>query len=174
MALLGSPILFQWILQGRYNGGLSVLPMTLVYCIWFSLFTIAQDYLWVAEKGKLATLAVGIGLAANVTLNILLIPVLGLSGAVLATTCGNLLTIVLILSLNHFCGCRTDVGIWLVAMIPFVLLFSPWFAAIVVAVVGVIGFFTPWIFGNDEKTQIASAWCSCQAKIRQLIGSSTF
>ncbi len=172
LVLWGSPILFDWILQGRYSGGLAVLPMTLVYCIWFSLFTIAQEYLWVAEKGKLATLAVGIGLAANILLNILLIPPLGLSGAVLATTVGNLLAIVLILLLNHFCGCRTDVGIWLVATIPLILLLSPWIAAVVVSLVCVFGCLTPWIFSEDEKTQIRSVWSSCQSRIRHIVGGS--
>lgn len=170
--LLGSPILFDWILQGRYNAGLAILPMTLVYCIWFSLFTIAQDYLWVAEKGRLATAAVGIGLAANILLNILLIPSMGLSGAVLATTFGNLLTICLILTLNHFCGCRTDVGIWLVSFIPLVLLLSPWIAILTVAGAGMLGCFTPWIFSDDEKTEILSLRNSCQAKIRRLVTGS--
>jgi PST family polysaccharide transporter len=174
LVLLGSPILFEWILQGRYNAGLAILPMTLVYCIWFSLFTIAQDYLWVAEKGKLATAAVGMGLAANILLNILLIPSMGLSGAVLATTCGNLLTIILMLTLNHFCGCRTDVGIWLVAIIPLVLLLSPWIASIGVAVAGLLGCFTPWIFSDDEKTEILSICNSCQSKIRRAIGGSNY
>ena len=72
--LVVSPLLFDVVLQGKFNDGLSVLPMTLVYCIWYSLVTVGQDYLWCREKGKWACLAVLIGLGVNVVLNFALIP----------------------------------------------------------------------------------------------------
>ncbi len=122
--LLLSPILFEWILEGRYNDGLAVLPLTLVYCIWFGIHTIGQDYLWVAEKGKWATFATGLGLLVNLGLNMLLIPIFGLLGAVLATAAGNLLIVILLFTLNHRLGCKTDIGIWLCAAIPLILLLS--------------------------------------------------
>ncbi len=164
--VLTSPIFFDWILQGRYNDGLAVLPLTLVYCTWFSLFTVGQDYLWVAEKGKLATLAVGLGLVANIILNVILIPWCGLSGAVIATTVGNFLVVLLILWLNHRHGCRTDLGIWLISVLPLVLLLGPTIACSVLLGVVVVGHQTNWIFSSAEKQQGLAVWERFVAKYR--------
>ncbi len=49
--LVAAPLLFSWLLQGKYDQGLAVLPWTLSYCVWFSITMIAQNYLWCAEKG---------------------------------------------------------------------------------------------------------------------------
>ena len=152
--LLLSPILFEWILDGRYDDGLAVLPLTLVYCIWYSLHTIGQDYLWVSENGKWATVATGLGLVANLGLNMLLIPILGLHGAVLATASGNLLIVVLLFCLNHRLGCRADLGIWLCAAIPLILLLGKPLA--VVAAIGllVVCVSTNVFFSKAERIEI--------------------
>jgi len=169
--LMTAPIFFDWILQGRYNDGLAVLPLTLVYCTWFSLFTVGQDYLWVAEKGKLATLAVGFGLVANVVLNVVLIPWCGLSGAVIATTVGNFLVVLLILWLNHRHGCPTDLGIWLISALPLVLLLSPAVACLVLLGVVGVAYQTNWILSRDEKQQGFAAWESLLAKYRRTLAN---
>ena len=103
LILLLSPILFEHILQGRYSDGLAVLPITLVYCIWFSLMAIGQDYLWVAEKGKWASLGLGVGLILNVVFNMMLIPQYGLFGAVYATAIGNGAIVLIIFAANYRC-----------------------------------------------------------------------
>ena len=152
--MLMAPILFDWILEGRYNDGLAVLPMTLVYCIWFGLHTIGQDYLWIAEKGKWATFATAIGLVANLGLNMALIPILGLHGAVMATAAGNLLIVVLLFSLNHRLGCKTDAGIWLSAFVPLILVLDkPLAIASAVALIGIcVG--TNLFFSHAERMEI--------------------
>ncbi len=166
LVLLASPILFDWILQGKYNAGLAVLPMTMVYCIWFSLHTVGQDFLWVAEKGKWATLAIAAGLVINVILNVLLIPSMGISGAVLATTCGNAVAISLILIMNHAWGCKTDVGIWLIAGTPLCLLLPWWGSCIILTTIGSLGYFTNWVFNAQEKVQIVDLFHNIQSKLR--------
>ena len=154
--MLLSPILFDWILEGRYNDGLAVLPMTLVYCIWFGLHTIGQDYLWVAEKGKWATGATAIGLAVNLGLNMALIPHVGLHGAVMATAAGNLMIVVLLFSLNHRLGCKTDTGIWLCAAVPLILLLSKPLAIAAAVALIVICVGTNLFFSHTERLEIFS------------------
>lgn len=154
LVLLLSPLFFDWLLQGRYNDGRAVLPMTLVYCIWFSMYTVGQDYLWVANKGRLATIAVGLGLLANVGLNMVLIPVWGLSGAVVATTAGNLFVVILILACNHWHGCPTDRGIWLISLVPPILLAPIWAAIIVLLATGLFAWRSNLMFSRIEKEQI--------------------
>ncbi len=154
LVLLLSPLLFNVILQGRYNGGLSVLPLTLVYCIWFGLSTVAQDYLWVAEKGKWATLIGVAGLVVNILLNMILIPLIGLPGAVIGTACGNATLVVLVIGLNHRFGCRSDTGIWLCAAIPLILLLNTPLAVLAMVAVLVFCVFSDWILSVEEKSDL--------------------
>ena len=153
--LLMSPILFEWILEGRYNDGLAVLPLTLVYCIWFGIHVIGQDYLWVAEKGKWATFAAAFGLVINLALNMLLIPIFGLLGAVLATAAGNLLIVILLFALNHRLGCKTDLGIWLCAAIPLMLLLSKPLAVGAGILLLILCVTTNLFFSQTERQEIA-------------------
>jgi len=152
--MLLAPILFDWILEGRYNDGLAVLPMTLVYCIWFSLHTIGQDYLWVAEKGKWATFATALGLVVNLGLNMALIPIVGLHGAVMATAAGNLMIVVLLFCLNHRLGCKTDTGIWLCAAVPLILLLSKPLAIVAGIALLAICVGTNLFFSHAERLEI--------------------
>lgn len=154
LVLFLAPILFEGIFQGKYNDGLAVLPMTLVYCIWFALFTVAQNYLWVAEKGKWAAIAVAIGLGTNIVLNMLLIPKYGLQGAVLATTLGNAANLILIFIGNHKFGCRADLGVWLSSLLPLLLLLPLDGAATGFAVLMIAAFMTEWFLSADEKRDI--------------------
>ncbi len=166
LVLIASSFFFDTILQGRYNDGLAVLPLTLVYCIWFSLYTVGQDYLWVAEKGKLATLAVGTGLVANILLNMLFIPYWGLAGAVWATTIGNLIVLLLILVMNHCSGCHTDLGIWLISGTPLVLLLTPWLATLMLVGLCIVAHRTDWLFSPDEKQQGLVVWQGLRSKLK--------
>ncbi|MDG2223970.1 MAG: oligosaccharide flippase family protein, partial [Rubripirellula sp.] len=119
--LLLSPFIFDGFLQGRYNSGLSILPLALVYCIWMSIAILAQDFLWVAEKGRLPSLAMIIGLAANIGLNAVMVPRLGLYGAVAATAAANAVVLIAIYLLNMREGWEIDKGVWLLSLFPLVL-----------------------------------------------------
>ena len=162
LVLLLSPLLFGWVLQGRYNDGLAVLPMTLVYCIWFSLHTVGQDYLWVAEKGKWAAVATGAGLLVNIGLNMALIPVWGLPGAVLATAGGNLVIVLTLFALNRRWGCETDAGIWLAPAIPLLLLAGVWLALLGLLLLTFACVRTNWVFSQQEKQDL---WAIAEQKV---------
>ena len=170
LVLLFSPVLFDWILQGRYNDGLRVLPLTLVYCIWFCLFVVGQDYLWVAEKGKWAAFSIFIGLIVNIVLNMLLIPVMGLTGAVVATTLGNAINVVMIFGFNHLFGCRANSGIWLCALTPLILLTPPWLSVVAIALIALLTWKTNWFFTDSEKTALSETVGSRLAKLKRMLG----
>lgn len=152
--LLIAPTLFETVLQGRYNDGLAVLPLTLIYCIWFSLFTVAQDYLWVAEEGKYGVIAIAIGVVLNLVCNLLLIPSYGLWGAVFATTIANGLTVVLIYIINNWKGASPDFGCWLTAAMPLLILLPSYLAFAFLAIFVCIAIATPIVFQREEKDQI--------------------
>jgi O-antigen/teichoic acid export membrane protein len=154
LVLFLAPILFDGIFQGKYDDGLAVLPMTLLYCIWFALFTVAQNYLWVAEKGKWAAVIVAVGLGTNIALNMLLIPEYGLQGAVVATMLGNAVNLILVYIGNHKLGCHTDAGIWLTSLMPLLLLLPLEAAVIGFGIFAIVGFTTEWLLSADEKRDI--------------------
>ncbi|MGV3486732.1 MAG: oligosaccharide flippase family protein [Planctomycetaceae bacterium] len=89
VALTISPWLFDVLLQGRYRDGLVIQPMAFTLCIWAAIVTVAQNYLWVRERGHLIGGALAVGLAANLFFNGLWLPHWGLQGAVWATLVAN-------------------------------------------------------------------------------------
>ncbi len=135
LILLGAPLLFHVAFEGRYNEGLSVLPWTLTYCVWYAILIIAQNYIWCAEKAKLGSLPLGIGLAANVVLNLILLPLWGLYGAVLATTTSTGLALGLLYWLNRREGMELHGGLLLLSFAPLALGGGAWLAATVLAVI---------------------------------------
>ncbi len=156
--LIAAPLLFDWVLQGRYNDGLAILPLTLVYCIWFGLMTVAQDYLWVAEKGKWATIVSGIGLLVNIVVNLILIPKIGLPGAVIGTACGNGVLVALMVLMNHRFGCRMNTGIWICSLLPLILLTKPLVATGLLITIGIVCFFSNLILNNEEKQDLQKVY----------------
>lgn len=170
VVMLMAPLLFQVILQGRYDEGLKVLPLTLVYCTWFCLFIVGQDYLWVAEKGKWAAFSIFAGLAANIVLNMLLIPSMGLMGAVLATTLGNLLNLLLIFGFNHYFGCKADAGIWACAATPLLMIVNPFFGVACMIGLVTVAWGSDWFFSEDEKSEISDAADAAMGKFLVAIG----
>ncbi len=170
LVMMLAPILFTWILEGRYDEGLKVLPLTLVYCTWFCLFIVGQDYLWVAEKGKWCALAIFIGLAANIVVNMMLIPEWGLRGAVIATTIGNLINLLLVFGLNHYFGCKTDLGIWACAATPLLLIIDPIMGAGCMIALVTVAWRSVWFFSEEEKVDICRASESAMKKALNMLG----
>ncbi len=119
--LFFSPILFHWALQGRYTDGLSLLPWTLALSVWAGSLTISFNFLRCAERAGTGTFGPVVGLVINVGLNLLLLPRLGLLGAVLATAAANLITYFLGLYFCHRSGFKTEPGTLWIAALPLTL-----------------------------------------------------
>ena len=54
LVLLAAPLLFGLVLDGKYDGGLQILPWTLAYCAWMALVPVAQMYHVVCRTGPAA------------------------------------------------------------------------------------------------------------------------
>jgi O-antigen/teichoic acid export membrane protein len=112
--LLVSPLLFHYAFDGRYDEGLRVMPWPMTYCVWYGLLLVAQNYLWCAEKAKLATLPIAAGLVANMAINVVLIPAWGLLGAVVSTTIATGLALAVLYAINWRVGMQIQYGlVWL-------------------------------------------------------------
>lgn len=126
--LIAAPLLFRWALAGKYAAGMALLPWTLMYCIWGSLAVVATNYLWCAERARLASLALALGLLLNLALGAWLLPHCGLSGAVWGTSAANLFMLAAIYGAACKSGMRCDPGVCLAALAPLAFLGGEWFA----------------------------------------------
>ena len=163
--LVFAPYLFNLVLQGRYEGGLAVLPLTFVYCTWFSIFSVAQDYLWVIEKGKYTVGILGIGLLSNIGLNSVMIPTFGLYGAVYATASANFLIIIMTTLLNWYFGARPDRGICLCLLIPMILLLPVYGCLFAAGCLVILAGKSSLLFNAEQRDQIEGLLNSSAQKI---------
>jgi O-antigen/teichoic acid export membrane protein len=154
--IAAGPVLFNIVLAGKYPLGLAVLPWTVAGCVWYSVYLIAQNYLWCAEKNWLQTPPLLLGLAANVLLNLLLLPVYGLHGCVVAAACGAFVCLAAVLAFNRRHGMATDRGVWLAALAPAALGLGPWAAMIACGGIVFACLRSELILVQAERTQLKS------------------
>ena len=122
---LAAPWLFVTVLAGKYQGGLEVLPATFALCTWSALAMLAQNYLWCAQRGRLISVVLIAGLLINVLLNALLVPQLGLLGAVLGTMFANLFLLCGLWLMAAKIGFPLDrTALW-TTLLPGTILFGP-------------------------------------------------
>ena len=165
-----SPLLFDWVLQGRYNEGLSVLPITMAYCIWIGVAALAQDYLWVAEKGRLPSLALLIGLVTNVTANALLVPRFELVGAVVGTAIAHSAVLLLLYAFNVRNGWKADQGVVLLFFLPIVLCLPTWIAWLVTLLLAGAMWKTNLVLDPRERDELMTALSEGRHKLLSRFG----
>jgi polysaccharide transporter, PST family len=168
MVLLAAPILFDWALAGKFQGGREILPHTLTYCIWFGMTLVSQNYLLCAEKARLGSLALVVGLGVNIILNVVLLPRYGLVGAVWATMVANVVALVLMSTFNRLLGFRLHRATVLVLAMPALLCIGPWTVLMAMLALGVLAILTDWILDPAEKEQIGEAWSRYAARFQSL------
>jgi len=152
--LFFAPLLFDVFLQGKYSNGQIVLPWALSGCIWYGIFSLAQNYLWCDEKVRLAALPIAIGLLTNIVLNLLLMPLWGLYGAVAATAVASLVCLILLLLLSMRHGLPLDSGTWLIIIAPLAIAAGPAIAGVTLLVLTTATFGTRLILRADEHAQL--------------------
>lgn len=171
LTLMGAPLIFEWILGGKYNMGMAVLPGTFVYCIWFSLFMVVDNYLLCAERARWGSLALVVGLLANVVLNGLLVPRYGLPGVVTATVTANGITMLLIMTACSRAGMKWDGHSCVALLMPLCLVAGGVITLISLGLAICLG----WFF-NPKETETLTSWCEAiwQRVVTTRIGGAVF
>lgn len=164
-----APLLFWYAFGGKYADGLAVLPGTLVYCAFFGIMTVAQAYLWCAERARYGSVALGLGLIMNVVLNYALLPYLGLQGAVIATICANALALTMIYLFSMRLGLQLDAGTWLLSASPLILLLGPLPASACVVVILLGACVSERLLNVEEKRLLMESAEQYWAKARTLL-----
>ena len=121
-SILFAPLLYNFILAGRYEGARQILPLCLIYAIWTSLAFIAQQHLFLIEKGRYAAYVLAVGLGINLALNAWWVPLWGLHGAVAATCISQLIVLCGILLAMHRTGFPFDLTVLWAILLPATLL----------------------------------------------------
>jgi len=169
LVLAAAPLLFQLAFRGKYAGGLAVMPWTLIYCTWFGLTIVAQTYLWCAERAGLVGLALLLGLIVNVALNLLLLPRLGLLGAVLATTAANFVALMLVMLINRRLGMHIDFGTWVALLLPMVVCLGPINAALSLLVVALYVAVSDRLLSREERHLLSAGIAHYLAKLSAML-----
>lgn len=164
--LMAAPLLFDVVLQGRYSDGLYVLPWVLTGCVWSGIYSVAQNYLWCAEHARLATAPLAVGLGVNIGLNLLLLPLWGLLGAVVATALSTLVCLAAILFLSYRHGMTLDRGTCLVAFAPLALTSDTSVAAATLGVLIIASLGTNLVLTSRERWQLRSLLVEYLGKLR--------
>ena len=151
---LVAPLLFTYVFDGKYDGGLAVLPWTLTYSIWFSLTGFIFLYIYCAEKAKLGTIVFGAGLIANVSLNLILLPVWGLQGAVMATAVANVVALIIALVIAQQLGMQVQRSVWLLIVVPVLIGINLPLAIVAWSLLAWQAYRSKSIFNNEEKQQL--------------------
>lgn len=152
--LIIAPILFGVVFGGKYDAGRAVLPWTVSYCFWMATSQSAYNYLYCVERTKLMCISLVAGLITNVTLNALLLPLLGLHGAALATAIGCLVNLTAVLFFSIQLGLRLNKGTFFVLLYPLVFGFGATVTAIALILLLYIGCRTTWFLTSDERAQL--------------------
>lgn len=156
-ALVVSPFLFGWLLQGRYADGLAIMPKALTVCCWMSISLFLGNYFWCAERGRLLGVLTSAALAIDILLCIWWIPSMGLHGAMNANmTASGILLVLTFITLFRL-NVALDGSTLLVAMAPLVLVFGPLPAAGAMATISILASRTSWILTKDEKLVLDAA-----------------
>jgi polysaccharide transporter, PST family len=164
--LLVSPLLFRYAFDGRYDEGLSVMPWPMTYCVWYGLLLVAQNYIWCAEKARLATVPVAVGLLANIAINVALIPAWGLLGAVVSTTIATGLSLAVLYYINHRAGMQIQPGLLWVTIAPAAMCGGAWCGLSALVVLTAAMPFSKTLVTQHERNVIAEF-------IRQFAGRLT-
>jgi polysaccharide transporter, PST family len=166
LATAFAPYLFGLLLKDRFSLGQDVMPIALVCCIWASLTFIAQNYLWCAEKTRVITVSLVVGLVVNIVLNWFFIPRWSLHGAAWATAIASAFNLGLIIwsMQRHGCACTKSMFVFLA--LPLLLAVSPEVAAVGLAMLISLAGRTHWLLTKEERTLIEDAMRPMMARMR--------
>jgi O-antigen/teichoic acid export membrane protein len=83
--VLSTPVFGRRLLRADYLVGMSIIPVVLFAYIFQGMYTNFIAGIYIKERNRVLPFITGLGAAVNIAVNIILIPVMGIMGAALAT-----------------------------------------------------------------------------------------
>jgi O-antigen/teichoic acid export membrane protein len=167
--LFASPLFFQFALGDKFGFGRDLFPWTLVCALWTGTAVISHNWLWCSERARLVTLGMAVGLAANVGLNLVLLPRYGLSGVVVAAAAGKVTMLAIDVGLCRLFGMKIDGGLVIACLLPGALVLGPWPAALLV-LLAASGLVRPLsLFDSAERHQLGDVYQTVATRVRGVL-----
>jgi PST family polysaccharide transporter len=168
VVMLLKPVLFQVAFRGKFAQGEAILHLALAGCAWSALIAFSQAYLWCAERARYGCFALAIGLAVNILLHWLWVPSYGIHGSMLATAVASLAVLGVLLTICVRAGLRLDRGTVVTSLLPGLLLFGFWPAALVLAgCLAVLVTRRAWLFTPNEGAVLSEVGRGIWKKFRR-------
>jgi PST family polysaccharide transporter len=150
ITLMFAPWIYGTLLEGRYGEGLRLMPHAFVICIWTALISLGQLHVWLNERGKWVGWVLAIGIVVNLLLNVLWLPLFGLTGAVWATLVSTGVVMVGVAEVMRRQEFPIDWPLVAAGTLPLVLFLEPWSG--LVASLLVLGLL------SEVRTTLAQVW----------------
>jgi O-antigen/teichoic acid export membrane protein len=151
-----APFVFQTLLRGRYADGLSIMPLGLVHCTYAAIAAFLFNYFWCEEKGSLVTALTAFGLAINIALNFLMVPVWCVFGAMLATFLAGVAILAMTVAILHRHNCSVGGPALILALLPASLAVSTSLSMVLFAVTFIVISRTDRLLDANEKEAIST------------------
>lgn len=157
VALAISPVLFNYVLNGKYSDGLSIMPLALLQCCWMAAAALLQNYFWCAEKGRINGAMTLCGLMFNVGISFCLVPAFGLHGALISSCAAGGLILILTITMLWRSGISLGKSFPCIVLLPLSLVAGTIPAAICLAALLIMLSRTNWVLSAEEKAQLDSS-----------------
>lgn len=168
-----NPILFSWLLRGKYDHGLELMPWAFVQFSWFGLILISSKYLIYVDRPRIGILALLMGLISAVALNLLLLPRLGLQGVAIAMTLANGIALLSLLWVTAKCGMRWSPSTLFASAIPVTMCLGGGPSLGILAALAVGGWQSQWLITQTEREQFHAGALRGITRVRQwFVGTS--
>lgn len=154
LGIAASPLLFEWLLYGRYQPAAEILPLGMTLACWSAMTAVAAAYLLCAEKGRQTAALTALCLIVNIALNYPLILWMGLFGAALATTVTNGLLLLLVLWRVNREGCFIRGRTFFIVSLPLSLSLGTTVAACLLMVLAVLCGRTNLLLSDQDREKI--------------------
>ena len=145
-----------------------LLEIVLVTTIVLGAYHTVRSYMLCSERPVALTAIWLGGLAINVMLNLLLIPILQVKGAALACLISSVVSTAVVMALTHRAGLKLSGSTWAVCALPAVLLVSPALMLGGLALATGLVLCTDWLLSTEEKEAL-NAWLA-QRLARRSVG----
>jgi PST family polysaccharide transporter len=151
-----SPVLFTWLLRGKYDSGLHLMPLAFVQYTWFSLSVIGNTYLICSDRPRIALIPPLLGLITSVTLTSTFAPTFGLVGVAWSTMAANGIELIGLFVLTAVAGMKWDRSTLIAVAIPISLAFGGVVALSVTAAVLLASVRSNWMISAEEREEFFS------------------
>ena len=128
--------------------------------------------MYCAEKGGYLSIALAVGLALNVTLNLLLVPTWGLQGGVLATVISNAISLTLVFYFSRRFGMHISHGTMIACGLPLCCFFEPLVGLTVLLILLLLLWKGKLLLSRSEVQAIELALAGVTNRLRQRMAGS--